>query len=348
MNEFHTLSWAHGSLAVQRLGAMLGPVRFDLPSGRNVEPLHIAPWCDDGTISDVELATLPPILQRLRGEWPCVPFGADEPESLAPEWAAFMGQEMPLPANPPPHGESSNCKWNWEVVGHDRLCLSLDYPDDHPIARVERDIIPVPDATAVNIVLRITPRVNCQLPLGLHPTFALPTMAGSASIMPPHAQQIRSYPGSLEPGGEIFTPNAVFTHLTDAPSHRGGAMDASRVPFEEPGEDLLQLIGVAEGRVSLDNHAGGYSTTLSWNAEHFPSLLIWYSNRGRQQSPWLGRHTALGLEPVCSAFDLGAAIATGNNPIAQQGVPTSLSLRADEVFETHYRIAADDLASGSQ
>ena len=142
-------------------------------------------------------------------------------------------------------------------------------------------------------------------------------------------------------------PNAVFTHLTDAPSHKGDAMDASRVPFAEPGEDLLQLVGVDEGRVSLDNHAGGYRATLSWNAEHFPSLLMWYSNRGRQQSPWLGRHTALGLEPVCSAFDLGAAIATGDNPIAQQGVSTSCSLHADEVFETHYQIAADDLATGS-
>ncbi|MGJ8533164.1 MAG: hypothetical protein ACSHYC_13365 [Alphaproteobacteria bacterium] len=347
MDEVRTLRWAHGSLTVQRLGAMLAPVRFDLPSGRMVEPLHIAPWADDGTISDVELAALPPILHRLRGEWPCVPFGADEPENLAPQWSESMGRRLPLPANPPPHGESSNCKWNWEAAGSDRLCLSLDYPDDHPIARVERDVIPDPDAAAVNLVLRIIPRANCQLPLGLHPTFALPPLAGSASIMPPHAKQIRSYPGSLEPGGDIFAPNAVFTNLTEAPDHKGQAMDASSIPFEQPGEDLLQLVGVDDGRVSLDNHAGGYRATLSWNAEHFPSLLIWYSNRGRQQSPWLGRHTALGLEPVCSAFDLGAAIATGDNPIAQQGVPTSIPLRAGEVFQTHYRIAADDLASGS-
>lgn len=347
MDEVRTLRWAHGSLTVQRLGAMLAPVRFDLPSGRMVEPLHIAPWADDGTISDVELAALPPILHRLRGDWPCVPFGADEPERLSPEWAASMGRRFPLPANPPPHGESSNCKWNWEPKGDGRLCLSLDYPDDHPIARVERDVIPDPDAAAVNLVLRIMPRANCQLPLGLHPTFALPPLAGSASIMPPHAKQIRSYPGSLEPGGDIFAPNAVFTNLTEAPDHKGQAMDASSIPFEQPGEDLLQLVGVDDGRVSLDNHAGGYRATLSWNAEHFPSLLIWYSNRGRQQSPWLGRHSALGLEPVCSAFDLGAAIAIGDNPIAQQGVPTSIPLRAGEVFQTHYRIAADDLASGS-
>jgi len=348
MDETRTLRWAHGSLRVQRLGAMLGPVRFDLPSGRMVEPLHIAPWAEDGTISDVELSSLPPILHRLRGEWPCVPFGADEPENLALEWSDSMGRRLPLPGNPPPHGESSNCEWNWEAEGGDRLCLSLDYPNDHPIARVERDVIPDPDATAVNLVLRITPRANCQLPLGLHPTFALPPLAGSASIMPPHAKQIRSYPGSLEPEGDIFAPNAVFTNITDAPDHTGQAMDASSVPFEQPGEDLLQLVGVDEGRVSLKNHAGGYRATLSWNAEHFPSLLIWYSNCGRQQAPWLGRHTALGLEPVCSAFDLGAAIATCDNPIAKQGVLTSFSLRADEVFETHYRIAADDLITGSQ
>lgn len=347
MDESRSLRWAHGSLTVQRLGAMLAPVLFDLPSGRTAEPLYIAPWADDGTANDDELAALPPILRRLRGEWPCVPFGADEPDSLADGWESSMGRRLPLPANPPPHGESSNAEWNWEVAGRDRLCLSLDYSDEHPIARVERDVIPSADATAVDIVLRIMPRVDCQLPLGLHPTFALPSMAGAASIIPPHSKQIRSYPGSLEPGADIFVPDAAFSRLADAPDQRGGAMDASRVPFDTPGEDLLQLVGVEEGQVSLDNHDGGYRVTLSWNAEHFPSLLIWYSNRGRQDAPWLGRNTALGLEPVCSAFDLGAAIATSDNPIARLGVPTSYPLQAGKVFQTNYSIAAGDLATPS-
>jgi hypothetical protein len=50
---------------------MLAPVRFDLPDGRSVQPMHIPPWANENRSPD-----LPPILRGLRGEWPCVPFGA--------------------------------------------------------------------------------------------------------------------------------------------------------------------------------------------------------------------------------------------------------------------------------
>lgn len=337
-SKARSLDWAYGSLSVQRLGAMLAPARFDLPGGRSIEPMHMPPWAAD-TLPEA----LPPILRGLRGEWPCVPFGADEPESLAPRWQASMGHRSPLPENPPPHGESSNDEWDWLDSGDDHLCLKLTYPPAHPIAWVEREIVPDPDAPAINLSLRVMPRTDCRLPMGLHPTFALPATVGKAHLTAPKADHIRSYPGSLEPGAEIFAPDAVFHDLKQAPAHAGGTLDASRLPFKAPGEDLLQLVGVEEGCVALENHQLGYRVTLTWNAEHFPSLLIWYSNRGRQHPPWNGRHTALGLEPICSAFDLGAAVANHDNPIAASGVLTSLALRAGAPFQTRYTITVSDL-----
>jgi len=337
--SFRSLNWAYGSLTVQRLGAMLAPVRFDLPDGRSVYPMHIPPWADESLS-----ANLPPILRGLRGEWPCVPFGADEPQTLSAEWHSSMGQPSPLPPNTPTHGESSNCLWDWLNADDRRLALHLSYPDDHSIAWVEREIIPDLNAPAIDCVLRVMPRTDCRLPIGLHPTFAVPRMTGSARVTAPSANHIRSYPGSLEPGADIFQADAVFDHLTNAPDHSGGQIDASRLPFEAPGEDLLQLVGVEEGFAALDNHEAGYRATLTWNAEQFPSLLIWYSNRGRQHPPWNGRHTALGLEPICSTFDLGAGIASADNPIARQGTPTSHSFLAGKVFETLYRIAVTPFA----
>ena len=41
------LSWAHGTLTVQRLGGMLAPVTFVLKNGLQVSPMHIAPWADE-------------------------------------------------------------------------------------------------------------------------------------------------------------------------------------------------------------------------------------------------------------------------------------------------------------
>ncbi len=333
-----TLHWAHGSLTVQRLGAMLAPVRFDLSDGRSVQPMHIPPWADENLPPD-----LTPILRGLRGEWPCIPFGADEPQTLSADWQASMGRPSPLPPNAPPHGESSNCVWDWVGADDKRLMLHLSYPDDHPIALVEREIVPDPSAPAIDCVLWVMPRADCHLPIGLHPTFTLPTTIGAARISTPDANSIRSYPGSLEPGGDIFPADALFDDLHGAPAHSGGQIDASRLPFEAPGEDLLQLVGLQEGHVALDNLEANYRVTLTWNAEHFPSLLIWYSNRGRKHAPWNGRHAALGLEPICSAFDLGAGIASADNPIARQGTPTSHSFQAGKVFETRYRMAASPL-----
>ena len=57
MTQRHAIAWAHGMASVQALGGMLGPVTFLLPDGRQVSPLHVAPWFDDPTRKDQ-----PPIL----------------------------------------------------------------------------------------------------------------------------------------------------------------------------------------------------------------------------------------------------------------------------------------------
>ena len=121
-----TQDWAHGRLTVQALGAMLGPVTFRLPDGREVSPLHVAPWADDP-----QVASLPGILRALRGDFACVPFGADRALDLAGDWSALS---RPAPERPgPPHGPSSNEIWKLQDDG---LHLTLEYPEDSPIALV--------------------------------------------------------------------------------------------------------------------------------------------------------------------------------------------------------------------
>jgi hypothetical protein len=80
---------------------------------------------------------------------------------------------------------------------------------------------------------------------------------------------------------------------------------------------------------------------LRWQVEHFPSLLLWFSNRGRKVSPWNGRHLAIGIEPVCSPFGLSATTAIAHNPIAALGTPTAHALVPDETFVTRYRIEVE-------
>ena len=58
---------------------MIGPVEFSI-NGKTVWPFKIANWSGD-------ITQLPPIMQRLRGTWPCVPFGSARPiDALHPDW----------------------------------------------------------------------------------------------------------------------------------------------------------------------------------------------------------------------------------------------------------------------
>lgn len=326
------LAWDHGCLAVQTLAAMIGPATFVLDDGRQCNPLHIAPWArDPGSVE------LPGVLRKLRGEWPCVPFGSDAKRELSQGWTArgetFAGADTP-------HGPSSNEVWRWADAPDGSLALRLDYPEAHPVRSVTRRVTPDPNAAAIDFELAISVRRECLLPIGLHPVFRVPSQAGMLVLSPARYDHGRTYPGTLEPGAALFAENRRFQKLEEAPRRGGGTIDAAALPFADNIEDLLQLVG-ADGELILHYCNEGFRARLTWDKTHFPSLLLWYSNRGRQAYPWSGRHLALGVEPVCSAFDLGPAISAGPNPIAEAGTPTARRFTPNETFVTRYRISVE-------
>ncbi|MBL0371569.1 hypothetical protein JJB09_05970 [Rhizobium sp. KVB221] len=331
-DQQRAIVWDHGILAAQRLGGMLGPVTFILGDGRQISPLQVAPWGNDH-----ERSSLPGILQQLRGEWPCVPFGADAERELSRGWAA-RGQSTA--GSGTPHGFCSNEKWSWVDSSPDTLALQVTYPDDHPVKSLLRRIIPDPAAPAIDFELEIETRIDCRLPIGLHPVFRLPSMPGMLRLEPGAYRTIHTYPGTVEPGASIFAENRVFDHLREAPLIAGGTLDASRLPLDRKAEDLLQIAGI-DGNFALHNLEEKYRVRLGWRNDHFPSLLLWFSNRGRTAYPWNGNHLALGVEPIASAFDLGTAISTADNPIAASGIETALSFKAGETFRTSYRIEVE-------
>lgn len=327
------MTWDHGTFSVERLGAMLGPVTFRLPSGREAKPLHLAPWAP-------EEAGDSPLLRGLRGEWPCVPFGYTSPATpeTPPEWAAVMA---PADPNEEVHGYGSNHDWAWKEV-NGAIALSIDYPDDHPIRWVHRWIAPDPASPAIDFILRIEARSDAALPLGLHFTFRVPTEPGSLSVEPGRFREGRTYPGIVEPGATAFAVNRSFSDLSAVPAWGGGTRDATRLPFDGQFEELIQLNGV-EGRAAVAYPSEGFRARIEWDEAVFPSLLLWISNRGRSAAPWSGRHYALGMEPVQSPFGLGPRTAASPNPLNQSGTSTARLFRAGEVLETRYRLSVEAL-----
>ncbi|RUT32503.1 hypothetical protein EMQ25_04920 [Arsenicitalea aurantiaca] len=333
--EYRGLGWKHGALVVQRQGAMLAPITFLLANGAQVSPMHVGPWAEEAGME-----ALPGILRRLRGEWPCVPFGYAVPGDDAPEaWARHMTPPAP---DEEVHGLSSNVPWTWGDCDAETLRLSLDYPEADPVRRLERIVTPDPSAPAVDVELRIEIRHDCRLPIGLHPTFHLPAEAGGATLEPGKFDHGRTYPGTVEPGATLFAMDETFADLSAVPGRAGGTRDATTLPFAEDIEELLQLNGVA-GTMALANRAEGYRVRLSWQPEHFPSVLLWYSNRGRKMAPWSGRNVSLGIEPICSPFGLGIDTAQADNPVAASGTPTARDFVAGETFVTRYRIEAEPI-----
>jgi len=309
---------------------MLGPTLFVLGDGRQIAPFHIAPWFDGDLASDQ-----PGILRRLRGEWPCVPFGAASRRAAQDGWPASDPASEP---DPFPHGYASNHDWRWIESTENELALAIDYPPTHPISGLRRHVQPVPGEAAIDFRLSIEVRHHCTLPIGLHPVFRLPAAPGGMRL-DIRARTGCTLPGRVDPSS-IFAPDQMAEDWHAIALTDGTTLDPGDVPWGRDTEDLLQLLEVG-GHAELHNLAENYRVRLDWNADHFPDLLLWFSNFGRKHEPWNGKHLALGVEPVCSAFDLGSRISSSPNPINARGTPTARVFASGEVFETGYRVTIE-------
>ena len=331
LGEARSLVWQHGVVSIEGLGGMLGPTLFVLPDGRQVAPFQIAPWADEPGGEE-----LPGILKRLRGEWPCVPFGADADRPPADGWP---GSRAATTVDLFPHGFSSNNVWRFEAEADGSIVLSIDYPEGHPIRGLRRTVTPDPGGAALDFTLEIDVRADCALPLGLHPSFRLPAKVGAMRIEVGSNVTGMTFPVPVD-ASSIFSQGALLEPWHDVPLVGGGQLDVRQVPLAQATEELVQLLDMP-GHAALWNSAEGYRVRLSWNKEHYPSALLWFSNRGRTMAPWNGRHLALGLEPICAAFDLGQQVSSAENPISRRGIATARAFRAGEHFVTSYRIEVE-------
>lgn len=334
--ERRSMGWDHGQATLQSLGGMLAPVLFDLEDGRSISPLHVAPWEDE------DMSDQPGILRRLRGDWPCVPFGAAPHRPLPQPWSRDILNSGPhqVVNDHHPHGYGANHHWSLRQAESHSLTGAIRYPEDHPIEALERHVEGITGRPEIACSLSIRPRRDCHLPIGLHPVFRLPDGEGDAILdVGPH-RTVWSHPLDEDLPLSLVQPNRHFESLDNLWSREDRPLSLTRLPLPGPSETLLLLTGVC-GRVHLTNKAERYRVTLQWDPEIFPSLMLWMSNCGRAYRPWSGRHLAIGIEPVRAAFDLGVGVSSRPNPLRLAGVETSYAFRADTPLKTQYRIGVE-------
>eukprot|EP01116_Phalansterium_solitarium_P000378 TRINITY_DN10249_c0_g1_i2.p1 TRINITY_DN10249_c0_g1~~TRINITY_DN10249_c0_g1_i2.p1 ORF type:complete len:364 (+),score=54.00 TRINITY_DN10249_c0_g1_i2:74-1093(+) len=331
-HKFWSFQWAHGSGRIQSHAGMLGPVHFRL-GNRTVQPFLVAAH---SFVDSPEKDQLDPILREgPTGDWPCVPFGAARPiDNLQPEWEKVKWEQ----SEGPPHGHSSNGFWQLVSQTPDAITLQFEYPADHPIERLVRVVRFDPNAPALDLELQVHPRADVTLAIGLHPSFNLEDEPRTTLVCPGSFKFGLTFAGNLEPSS-ILAPGHQFTSLSSLELADGSKKDFSKLPLPENTENLAQLCGI-DGTFELVYMRREFTARLEWNPEHFPSLLLWMSNRGRPAYPWSGRHVGLGAEPVCAPFDLGSHVgANPENPIRRQGVATSIDFKKGQVWTTKYRIS---------
>ena len=123
----------------------------------------------------------------------------------------------------------------------------------------------------------------------------------------------------------------------------GGMIDLSRLPLPERCDALLQML-VPDGEMRLMYENGGYAMRFNYDAELLPSLVIWISNRGRDEAPFDGKFRTIGIEAVAGAFDLGPTVSCwSDTPIAREGVSREVTLLAGQELTTTSTITIEAL-----
>lgn len=320
------LDWDGGSAVQYASGGMLGDLCLSLPDGRRVRPLARAPWLDEAPLPE----GTPGILRGLQGDFACVPFGTGDPAPLPGRWRA-MG--LSAPPQDPPHGFGANHDWQVDTDAGS-LGAWIGYPCASPVARLSRRLTPAGPAR-VEMALTIEARRDCRLPVALHPIFRLATRT---RLCPATPGPVLTHPCGSATDPCPLLPDAAAPGLESLPGRDGGTLDFSLLPRKAACECRL-LLPASGGGLRLDHIDLGWSVTLEWDAGLLPGLMLWVSNRGRTMAPWNGRHLALGVEPCCAAFDLGAAVSAAENPLAGAGIPTALALGAGAPLTIRYAIS---------
>lgn len=301
--------------AITQVGGHLAPVRFRL-GHRVVEPFSIAPWAEEPPVTDN-----PPLLQALRGDFFCAPFGGNE--------TAYKGEKHP------PHGETANAKWIFQSLRKEKNVsgIHLSLKTKVRAGRVDKKIHLHERHTAI-YCQHIVSGMSGRMSLGHHAMLKFPDKpdSGHISTSPIQFAQVLPIPfeNPVQRGYSSLKPGATFRRLDRVPSVFGGTVDVSRYPARRGFEDLLMVVHAAREDFAWTAVAfpeKGYVWYSLKDPRVLQSSVFWLSNGGRHYPPWNGRHVnVLGLEDVTSYFHYGLAESARKNPVNRKGFATAINL----------------------
>jgi len=276
----------------------------------------VAPWAEEPADP-----SLPPIIQALRGDFFCLPFGGNA--------TPFRGEKHPV------HGETANARWRFESLRAQggRTCLHLSLRTTVRSGRVDKRIWLV---AGENVVYsqHVVSGMSGPMNLGHHAMLEFPDVPGSGRVSTSRFVYGQVFPQAFElpekGGYSWLKAGAEFDSLEKVPTLDGKTADLTRYPARRGFEDLVMLVSDTKALfawTAVTFPQQRYVWFALKNPRLLPETVFWISNGGRHYPPWNSRHiNVMGLEEVCSYFHLGLAEAARPNPISAKGYPTCLAL----------------------
>ena len=317
-------------LAVTEVGAHMAPVTFCRNDKRPVQPYYMSPWQDE------KMTGLVPVLEPLRGDFFCVPFGGNsEP---------WQGEKHP------PHGETCGSRWTLEGSARtgDAITLRLKLRTKVRAGTVHREFTLIDGHNAVYCRTKVEGFTG-RTPFAHHAILRMPRQEGALQVSTSKFTIGRTYPVILAnpAAGEYqwLARDASFRSLDRVPSifKEEGPGDCSRFPVRPGFCDLLQQFERAPKKPNrIPSWAAAVNNEENWlwfalkNPAIMPGRLFWIENKGRHHAPWSGRNSCLGIEDGCMYFDRGLAESIRPNPISKLGIPTSVQIRKNQSLDVRY------------
>ncbi len=303
-------------VAVTQKGGHMAPVDFYKRESDPVRPYHITPWQGTG------LAASPAVLQTLRGDFFCLPFGGE---------CTVKGVAHTT------HGEPATMPWALRSLQQSGAVtsLTLDMATSKLAGRVTKSLQLVAGQNVIYL-RHLLEGYDVRTSLGHHATIAGSDQADALllSTSPMLFGRVRPRPpATFVAGGEYnsLAGGAVFRSLDKVPTvwkempYDSCASFPRRLGFC----DIIQLYNKpASGPawVAAVNPALGWLWFALKDPAVLSSTMFWMENYGRHASPWNGRNCCIGLEDVCGYFADGLASSIRRNDLNQRGIVTARRL----------------------
>ena len=287
--------------------------------GREIAPLHRAPWVGTDEVMPPDAA---PLMARLGGDFFCAPFAASEDGS-------------PLHGWPPNTG--------WTVDGTDKGTLRATLGRSVFGARLTKALAVHDDQPFVYQRHTFTGGIG-RVPVANHANVSLKS-GGLIRTSPKLVWETPKDPQESDPerGRSNLTYPAQSNDPRQFPGH-DGPVDLTCYPWNPRHEDFvvgIEAKGHALGWTAVTRPVEGDLFLSLRNARALPMTMLWHSNGGRDYAPWSGRHFGcLGVEEGAADHMLGVSTE------ADLSGPGGLTLHPDGIVEVRHVIGAISWPTG--